>query len=213
MSELEEQDDINSSWDSDSDSDVDYYYCYPYGWTACDIPSPTESTILDMWNKTKPSSYTIKGGKGSFPKADGLYMIRDLDSGKVITLVDGRLTLVQDASTTGGWYWRCKERDGLFGFRDAISDNYIGHNHQGGLDAQARLMRSSESFMIRGRKNGGYRLMVMNGTLLRPIAIVNEAGELPRLIESPSPDEDAWWEFVKVDARSILYFLVWGEFR
>ncbi|RYP20227.1 hypothetical protein DL765_002901 [Monosporascus sp. GIB2] len=55
--------------------------------------------------------FSIHAGVGTAPEDGGTYMIRDLDSGRAITLLAGRLSLERDAGTNGGWRWHCVERD------------------------------------------------------------------------------------------------------
>lgn len=168
-------------------------------WSPSD--TPTNSTVSDGFiNELKSAVHAINGGIGSVPEAGGIYMIRDLDSGKAITMACGLLTIVPDAGTRGGWQWECEEvRDGWIGFRDVVSGRYLGRDNNGGFCAQASKLKGWESFVLRPRQAGGYNLLVKNWSSLTPISIVGNDMTWPRLVEDQSPDAAARWEFVKVE--------------
>jgi hypothetical protein len=126
-------------------------------------------------------------------------MIREVESGKAITLVNGRLTLVRDAGTRGGWQWHCEEQDdGWLGFRDAVSGKYLGHDNRDGFRVQASKHLSWESFILRPREAGGYNLLVKDGNRLRAMAVTDADKMSPRLLLASNAKEGARWEFVEV---------------
>ncbi|KAI0533611.1 hypothetical protein GGR58DRAFT_100853 [Xylaria digitata] len=159
--------------------------------------TPSHSSTDSSHGEGLPS-FTTDGGMGSVPEAGGIYLIRDLDPGRAITLDDGRLTLKLDVGTRGGWQWRCEERaDGWIGFRDVIHGKYLGRDNKGGFYVRADKMDSWEWFVLRPREAGGYNLLVKNWSRLVAMAIV-EGGTLPKLVEAGTTQKAARWEFVKV---------------
>ncbi|KAI3319884.1 hypothetical protein HD806DRAFT_508192 [Xylariaceae sp. AK1471] len=179
--------------------------------TSNSIPvgTPTHTTTSSFFEKfhdaaippspMSSSTFTINGGTSSIPEPGGTYMIRDLESGKAITLVNGRLTLVLNAGTRGGWQWHCEEvDDGWVGFRDAVSGKYLGHDNKGGFQVQASKLYSWESFVLRPREAGGCNLWVKYGSKLKAMGIADKDEPFPTLIQALSAKEAARWEFVKV---------------
>ncbi|RWA09539.1 hypothetical protein EKO27_g5553 [Xylaria grammica] len=166
--------------------------------------TPPGTTIPDdrRGNRGVPVASTplsANGGVGSVPEPGGTYMIRDAESGRVMAIVEGRLTLVRDLGTRGGWQWRCEELpDGWIGFWDLVHRKYLGRDKRGGFHAYVSKMDSCESFVLRPREAGGYNLRVKHWYTLRAMAI-REDGESPKLVEAQSTEEAARWEFVKVE--------------
>ncbi|KAI1428977.1 hypothetical protein F5Y12DRAFT_586205 [Xylaria sp. FL1777] len=148
-------------------------------------------------NRTS-STFTIDGGVTSVPEREKTYMIRDMKSGGAVTLVDGRVTLELDAGTKGGWHWRCEEHpSGWIGFRNAVSASYLGRDNKGGFIAKAEYLKDWEMFVLRPRDPRGYNLLVKYGHTLKPMGISNDETK-PKLVEVPTFDEAARWEFVEV---------------
>ncbi|RYP10127.1 hypothetical protein DL764_000837 [Monosporascus ibericus] len=156
--------------------------------------TPTHTTI----NPEFPDAFehfSIHGGIGTVPDAGRTYMIRDLDSGKAITLVGGRLSLERDAGTKGGWRWDCVERDdGWLGFREAVSGKYLGRDGRGGFRAEAHQFDSWESLVLRPLREGGYHILAIHWWTLRRMGIANGGN----LVECASKGGAARWEFVEV---------------
>ncbi|KAI1751058.1 hypothetical protein F4782DRAFT_547903 [Xylaria castorea] len=145
------------------------------------------------------STFTIGNTLTSIPEPGQTYKIVEVDSERAITLVGGRLTLVLDAGTRGGWQWDCEEHpDGWIGFRDAVSGRYLGHDNKGGYIAQASKLLSWESFVLRPRAAGGHNLCVKDGHKLKPMGISENDGSTPKLVDAKSHEEAARWEFYKV---------------
>ncbi|KAI0446721.1 hypothetical protein F4803DRAFT_502128 [Xylaria telfairii] len=135
-------------------------------------------------------------------------MIRDLDSGKAIAMVQGLLTMILDVGTRGGWQWKCEEvREGWTGFCNVVSGKYLGRDNKGGFCAQASKLKDRESFVLCPQQAGGYNLFVNNWSSLTPISIFGRDIRLPSLIEDQSPDAAARWEFVKVQYDLLSQFI------
>ncbi|KAI1653480.1 hypothetical protein F4813DRAFT_374420 [Daldinia decipiens] len=59
------------------------------------------------------------------------YKIRDPETERQITLVNGELKLEKDMGNRGGYHWLCIETDGYLGFRNPSNNMHIGHNNWG----------------------------------------------------------------------------------
>ncbi|KAI1346808.1 hypothetical protein F5Y01DRAFT_296960 [Xylaria sp. FL0043] len=169
---------------------------------AADTPTHStkfESTIHERTTSSSSMSFTING-MCEVPEHGCVYMIRDVDSEKAITLVEGRLTLtLATGNTRGGWQWICEELDhGWIGFREVVSGRLLGRDNKGGFYVQATRLRDWESFVLRPREVGGYNLQVRYGDRLRAMAIADD-GEAAKLVEISTAKEAARWEFVRVE--------------
>ncbi|KAI0419885.1 hypothetical protein F5X98DRAFT_334190 [Xylaria grammica] len=143
----------------------------------------------------------------SVPEPGRTYMIRDLDSERVLTVADGclTLTLAPDVGSTGGWQWHCEEHtSGWLGFRNAVSGKYIGHNNRGaGYVAKAVRFRSWEYFVLRPRQLGGYNLCVKWGHELKFVGTNTDENKngnesMLKLVHAPTSDLATRWEFIRV---------------
>ncbi|KAI0966591.1 hypothetical protein F4678DRAFT_449109 [Xylaria arbuscula] len=172
------------------------------------IPTPSDSTKEDnsMDQRDSPSSdsSTLGGSTSVFsvPEPGGIYIIRHTDSDRAMTLVEGRVTLVEGTRTGGGWQWICEELpEGYLGFRDVVQGKYLGRDNKGGFYAQVGRQGSWESFVLRPREAGGYNLCVRHWFSLKALSVADAEEPSPRLIEVPITKEAARWEFVKVDSK------------
>ncbi|RYP46424.1 hypothetical protein DL769_011397 [Monosporascus sp. CRB-8-3] len=155
--------------------------------------TPTHTTM----NPEDPDAFErfSMGGIPTVPEAGGTYMIRDLDSGRAITLVAGRVSLERDASRNGGWRWHCVEKDdGWLGFRETVSGKYLGRDGSGGFRVKADRFDFWESLVLRPIKEGGYHIMAMHWWTFRRMGIAKEGN----LVECASRDGAARWEFIEV---------------
>ncbi|KAI8948133.1 hypothetical protein F4801DRAFT_470474 [Xylaria longipes] len=178
-------------------------------WTSRAVKTPPSTTIESVSVHTKTSmsphsstsTFTFGNTLTSAPEPGNTYKILEIDSERAITLVGGRLTLVLDAGTRGGWHWECEEHpggDGWIGFRDAVSGRYLGHDNKGGYIVQASKFDGWESFVLRPRAAGGYNLCVRYGNKLKPMGISDNDGSDPKLVDAQSYEKAARWAFYKV---------------
>ncbi|KAI0534899.1 hypothetical protein GGR58DRAFT_504857 [Xylaria digitata] len=172
--------------------------------SARKLTTPGNSGVVDTSTHTTDSdasascaTLTTNEGIEGIPVPGRTYMIRDLDSGRVITLEGGLLTLKLVGGTSGGWHWHCVERDGgWLGFQEAVSGNYLGRNGKGGFHAKFQHFLSWESFCLRPLEEGGYHLLTaINQSTFRRMGTVGDGG---KLIEVTTAVEGTRWEFVKV---------------
>ncbi|KAL7624791.1 hypothetical protein AAE478_004005 [Parahypoxylon ruwenzoriense] len=158
------------------------------------VYTPTYTTDVDVSTTHVP--FSVDGGVGTFPEDGGMYMIKDLDSGRALVLEGGRLTLGRDVGTNGGWRWQCVERDdGWLGFREAVSHNYLGRDGKGGFQAKVGHFKAWEAFCLRPLSDGGCHLMAINWWTLKRLGI---AGNDTKLVEVSSATEATRWEFIEV---------------
>ncbi|KAI0426775.1 hypothetical protein F5Y09DRAFT_317978 [Xylaria sp. FL1042] len=171
---------------------------------SADTPTHTTRPDSNMHERCASPSYksfTING-MCEVPEPGWIYMIRDIDSEKAITLLEGRLTLEFPSGTRGGWQWTCEELpDGWIGFREVVSGRFLGRDNRGGFYAQATKLKAWESFVLRPRELGGYNLCVKNWSALTAIAVSNLISLSPKLVEASTADDAARWEFVKVEVE------------
>ncbi|KAI1499765.1 hypothetical protein F5X99DRAFT_388546 [Biscogniauxia marginata] len=161
---------------------------------AVTVYTPTHTTDEEV-SPVAPRPFSIDGGVGSAPEPPGVYMIRDMDSGRALVLEDSRLTLQRDVGTNGGWRWHCVEKhDGWLGFREAVSGNYLGRDGRGGFYAKASKFDSWEAFVLRPQKAGGYHLMGIDWWTLKRMGVGGNDG----LVEVQTPREAVRWEFIEV---------------
>ncbi|KAI0453908.1 hypothetical protein F5B21DRAFT_477512 [Xylaria acuta] len=166
---------------------------------STEVASESIHNPVSMSFHSNSSTFTIGNTLTSAPEPGKTYKIVEVDSERAITLVGGRLTLVLDAGTRGGWQWDCEEHpDGWIGFRDAVSGRYLGHDNKGGYIAQASKLDSWESFVLRPRAAGGYNLCVKYGHKLKPMGILDNDESATKLVDAQSYEEAARWEFYKV---------------
>ncbi|KAI2627159.1 hypothetical protein GGS21DRAFT_528821 [Xylaria nigripes] len=157
-------------------------------------PSTTMVGEPGTFEAQKP--FSVTGGMGSAPEPGGLYMIRDLDSDKVLAVRDGRLMLTQDTGMDGGWQWYCVENhESWLGFREKASGRYLGRDGNGGFCANAYRFDAWEKMCLRPVKSGGYHIMATHWwTLLR----MGTRGRSDSFAEVHSAGEAIRWEFVEL---------------
>ncbi|KAI0867645.1 hypothetical protein GGS24DRAFT_267648 [Hypoxylon argillaceum] len=151
------------------------------------------------YSHASSSTFTMSNAVASVPEAGGTYMIRELGSDRVLTILNGNLTVQLNDGTGGGWHWHCEENEiGFIGFRNAVSGRYLGHNNKGGYIARSKKMRTKELFLLRPRNQGGYNLCIAPWVRLKPMGIADEDGPTPKLVHASSYDKAVHWAFVSV---------------
>lgn len=98
----------------------------------------------------------------SVPGPGKTYKIHLKNTGKVITLTEGRVVLQSpaEAQRGRGYYWACVETGNWLGFRNHVSGTFLGHDARSGLCAHATHHKFYESFCVRHHRDGGYLLLV-----------------------------------------------------
>lgn len=163
------------------------------------IPTPSESTQDDVVGLDNDTYHCSPYESSSFlsdvvPWPGHTFVIRDLDSHRMITIVDGVVRLKFNIGGQGGYYWQCVEKNGWLGFRDPVHGMYLGHNGQGRFIAEVKHHRSYEQFCVRKHPKQGYILLTHNSRLggceMKKMAVAEDGD---RLVETTA--EGAVWGF------------------
>lgn len=166
----------------------------------CD--TPTHSSVCDGSIVSFPSRHLTTARSRNCPWKDRSFIIRDPYTSLVIGLQKGCLRLVPEHSAHGcDIYWSCVEFDEmLLGFQNMVSGTFIGHNNKGKFIAGARFHRDWESFCVREHPDGGYVLLVKQGSGFLPMRI--DRGT--QLVVSTNKDEGVVWEFSRVEDEAVI---------
>ncbi|OTB10912.1 hypothetical protein K445DRAFT_27111 [Daldinia sp. EC12] len=141
------------------------------------------------------SSLTTISPAGPWP--GHTYKIRDPETKRQITLVNGELQVEKDLGNQGGYHWICVEKDGYLGFLSPNSHVYIGHNNLGQYVAREYRHWAWELFNTRAHPNGGQLLLTVHGNKMRKMAI--QKGTY-KLVETDG--EGTAWEFLEVHTEN-----------
>ncbi|KAI1469092.1 uncharacterized protein F4812DRAFT_319177 [Daldinia caldariorum] len=148
---------------------------------------------------TEPDSYC--GCSSSLPTLGPwpghTYKIRDPETKRQITLVNGELRVEKDLGDQGGYHWVCIERDGYLGFLSPTTHVYMGHNNWGQFVAREYHHWAWEFFNTRAHPDGGQVLLTVHGNKMRKMAIQKGTW---KLVETEG--EGTAWEFVEVRTES-----------
>ncbi|KAI1466271.1 uncharacterized protein F4812DRAFT_461241 [Daldinia caldariorum] len=132
------------------------------------------------------------GAADTPPFPGSTYAIRECNTGRYITLVEGELRALQNVGDQGGWHWVCIETNGWLGFRNPVSSTHIGHDTKHNYWAQYKHHLSHESFCARKHPDGGYVLLSRQDEELWKMSVGEDFG----LVETKK--DGARWEFIKV---------------
>ena len=130
------------------------------------------------------------------PWPESTFIIRSVSCGRVLTLIDGQITLTEQGSR--GSHWVCVETKGWLGFRNSVSGKFLGHDGQGNLCCSAQRHQGWENFCFRMRPEGGCVLLMTHWERLRHVGLKQERGveKLAKIGDGAS--DGIIWEFVKV---------------
>ncbi|QPC76319.1 hypothetical protein HYE68_007071 [Fusarium pseudograminearum] len=139
-------------------------------------------------------SETLSDYTESVPYPGAHFIIRQRDTGKVITLVAGDLQLADGLNPKGGYHWECIEKNRWLGFRNCVSGTIIGHNNNKKFVARAEKHQSYEYITLRPNPQGGYELMTKHNH--DELWSMNVADDGQQLVETKG--QGALWDFLKV---------------
>ncbi|KAI8961466.1 hypothetical protein F5Y11DRAFT_326266 [Daldinia sp. FL1419] len=142
--------------------------------------------------KNSNSGYTRRTNLAG-PWPGHIYKIRDLETKRQITLVNGELKLAEDLGAQGGYHWLCVETDGYLGFRSPTNNVHIGHDCWGNFVAREYHHWAWEFFNTRAHPKGGQMLLTTHYNTMRKMVVERGTG---RLVETD--DTGTAWEFIEV---------------
>lgn len=132
------------------------------------------------------------------PQAGKIFIIRDHKTGRVLTLLDGDVSLQSPGTPGSAYHWMCEEINGWLGFKNMASGTYLGRNFYDNIYARATQHRYWENFCVRMHPNGGYVLVMTHYAKLWPLQQKNE-GNMQKLFKVDAPIKDGnVWVFVEV---------------
>ena len=164
--------------------------------TICTVITPPETVAIDPLNdrdvfgRAEPSFFLV-------PWPGSTFIILCITSGRVITLLGGKITLTPPGGR-GSIYWECVETGGWLGFRDTVSGMFLGHDANRNLRCSAKLHLPWEYFNVRMKPDGGCVLLMTHFDKLWHVGVKTESGveKLAKIAEGGSGG--IAWEFVKV---------------
>jgi hypothetical protein len=134
----------------------------------------------------------------SVPWPGNTFIIRDMSSGNVLTLLDGQVVL-SPLGGRGSIHWRCVDNKGWIGFQNTISGKYLGHSFWGWLVCDAWQPQGYERFCVRLLPLGGFTLMMTHWDKLWRVGLArNQHGEMKLAKVENGHADGVAWEFTKV---------------
>lgn len=129
------------------------------------------------------------------PSHGKTFQIIEKHSQKAITLVDNRLMLQSLSEPSHpDTHWLCVESNGYFGFQNAQTGRYMGHDGKGGVCASALKLDLWELWTPRQHEEGGYLLLSPHWLAsLRMLCVEGDGSSLVRRGHGST-----LWEFVRV---------------
>ncbi|KAJ5392275.1 hypothetical protein N7509_007765 [Penicillium cosmopolitanum] len=172
--------------------------------------TPTHTSIPDSESCAEVGSEQPSITPKTGPPFDGAtFIIRDPQTGLVITLVGGRLTLLSgyndllDNCRDGrGSHWRCVESQGRWlGFKNTVSGQFIGQYFENGewhFWAKDEFHTSLQFFCTRHYwLSGGYEMLVKHGDGFRAMKIGGP--DKTKLVVGEEGERGTAWEFLEVE--------------
>lgn len=168
------------------------------GCAAADTDTSTDCpTVLTPSTTTIAERDVIKL-ESSVPQAGKVFILHDHKTGRVLTLLDGHVSLQPPGTPGSAYRWMCEEREGWLGFKNIASGTYLGHNFWGDVCAAAHQHMGWENFCVRIQPNGGYVLLMTHWAQLWPLKQKDEGG-MQKLLKAEAPVKDGnVWVFVEV---------------
>jgi len=158
--------------------------------------TPPETIIADLLDDHDPFG-GAKLSSSSVLWPGSTFIIRSVESGHVITLLDGQIVLAPPGGR-GSIHWACVETKGWLGFQSPVSGKFLGHDAKGRLCCSVERHQGWENFCVRMRPEGGYVLLMTHFERLWHVGIKVEQGveKLAKIGDGGS--DGIVWEFIKV---------------
>jgi len=167
-----------------------------------DCHTPTHTTMSDGVKDEDDTSVTATPQPVEHhPKPNKSFMIRTRNKPHhILTIEDGKLHVVSKPSLGGGWLWHCIKKSNWYGFVNAVSGTYLGHNNHGKIQAFQPHHLDWEFFMTDRHEDGGYVLLTWHGNELLQVAIGDDGKSL---VEEKVGG--TVWDFIEADFVRIPY--------
>ncbi len=174
---------------------LSHYIMAPFDSIVGLSKTPPESVVTDLQEDHKPDIGAIPFPT-SVPWPGNIFIIRSVPCGRVIALLGGRVVLAPIGGH-GAIHWDCVESEGWLGFRNLVTDRYLGYNEEGRMHCESDQHAEWEKFCVRMRPEGGYVLLMINDEKLSQVGVKvdQEVEKLCRLGEGAPGGKR--WEFIK----------------
>lgn len=161
-----------------------------------DIRSTTSTAITPATLTERDSNNNVDSFLVPWPGST--YIIRCINSGQVITLLNGDVILAQPDSP-GCSHWACADHNGWLTFRNLVSGGFLGPSGFVFLKCFENLNEGG-NFCVRMRPQGGCVMLLHFLSQLHVVKIRVAKGEdFKRLtISWGEVTEEAAWEFIRV---------------
>ncbi|RYP40508.1 hypothetical protein DL767_001637 [Monosporascus sp. MG133] len=161
------------------------------------IATPTHTALSDdeyMGLDPRFSKASTSATPETVPWPGNKFVIRERASGRAIALVDGELRLSWwDCAGDRGAHWICEDKNGWLGFRNPVSNTYMGKDNRGNFYAKANQHRAWEYFCAMRHPEGGYILLMRHWDELLKMAVGEDGCKLVT-----TKGEGTVWEFLKL---------------
>lgn len=157
------------------------------------ILTPATTNMIDA--RGVPEIYS----EPSTPCPGKTFIIRDTDSGHLLSLFDGNICLLPVETTGSAFYWSCEETEGWLGFKNLASGEYLSY-HTGEYIISVPHHQGLEYFCLRMVRNGGYVMLLQkfHGKALWAVKVKDDEG-LQQLVKVEAPrDQGLSWEFIEI---------------
>ncbi|KAI1363499.1 hypothetical protein F5Y08DRAFT_354298 [Xylaria arbuscula] len=182
--------------------------------------TPGHSTPSGMSNNTQPNEGELSPEESQpptsishapsqeticVPDPGGIYIIRHIQSGKVITVIDGSLILEKVPRKRGGIYW-CYQQflDGWAALRNTVSGMHLGYDHMTTTAPSALRDLGPSRCFLQPRHPRGYGLYIKYyRETLAPLVVVREGPDHVIVLDDGEDNRVAAaavaiWEFIGV---------------
>lgn len=135
----------------------------------------------------------------SVPWPGSTFIIRSVLTGRVLTLLDGKVVL-SPPGNRGCIRWKCVESKGWLGFRSATSGRFLGHNKNGRLCCVAERQQGWENFCVRMTPERSYVLLMTHFERLWKVGLRVE-GDGEKLVKMNSAEAEEGkveWDSIEV---------------
>jgi hypothetical protein len=137
-------------------------------------------------------------GQTSIPCRGKTFVIRDTQSGHVLTLFDDKICLLPADTLGSAIHWSCHETNGWLGFKNLASGQFLSY-YKGDYLITVPHHQALEYFCTRMVRKGGYVLLmqVEGGKKLWPVKVKTYDG-MQRLAKVDIlVDHGTTWEFIE----------------